>query len=72
IVLVTDGNENGEVPLSKAVDKLKENNAILHMIHVEKLDFRRAKKLQDYAKTTGGKYYNHLNYQDFTGDLKNY
>lgn len=72
IVLVTDGNENGEVPLSKAADELKKNNAILHIIHVGKLDSSIAKKLQDYTKTTGGKYYNYLNYQDFTGDLKNY
>lgn len=58
VLLVTDGIDNGEIPADKVLSELKNNDIILHIIHIGNINDQQLKnKLKEMSEKTGGRYF---------------
>lgn len=73
ILLVSDGIDNGNLPTAEVIREIKDNDIILHVVHIGDLNDRELKlKLKEMAESTGGRYFTYQDYNKVIPTLKQY
>lgn len=71
IMLVSDGIDNGDIPPKKVVKELRDNNIILHVVHIGKLENDEIQnRLKEMVSLTGGNYYTYHNHKQIIPTFK--
>ncbi|WP_083762964.1 VWA domain-containing protein [Halothermothrix orenii] len=71
VLLVSDGIDNGKIPTREVVEDLKENNIVLHIIHIGDIQDQELKsKLKEMASITGGKYFTYKDHENVIPTLQ--